>query len=74
MTKGKAIARDTNKKGIRFALVKMVDGTYSVYKECQNYCGHIKGGIKKTWRVVSKGLNRSDAVSLYNRRRNGTQI
>ena len=63
----KALQIKTNKRGIKYALV--IDGnTYGVYKLCSNYCGHVRGGIKKTWRYVEKNMTLEAATVLFNRR------
>lgn len=67
----KCIAKAVNLKGTVFALVR---GEYwEVLKLCSNYDGQVRGGIRKTWRVVDQNLNESTARSLYGRRLAGTQ-
>jgi hypothetical protein len=65
---GKAIARKANAKGILFALVAYEDGTFGVYKRCENYAAHCKGGISRTWRYVEKDMTQEAAKALYDRR------
>ena len=43
-------------------------GGYYVWVLCENYAGHCRNGVAKTWRVVASGLSYADAVSLMNRR------
>ena len=63
----KAVKVTTNKRGIQYALVQ--DGnTYGVYKLCDNYASHRKGGMSQTWRYVQKGLSLDSATELFNRR------
>lgn len=63
----KAIAIKTNSRGIQYALT--TDGsTFGVYCLCENYSRHVRGGIAKTWRYVKKGVSRSEAEELFNRR------
>lgn len=63
----KAIQVKTNKRGIQYALVQSGD-TFGVWKLCENYSRHVKGGIAKTWRYVEKGLTLEQATVLFNRR------
>lgn len=41
---------------------------YAVYKLCENYDGQVRGGIRKTWRVVAKNLTLDEAKALLERR------
>lgn len=43
-------------------------GGYVVWRLCENYAGHVHGGISKTWRYVAKDLSFADAIELMNRR------
>lgn len=43
-------------------------GGYIVWKLCENYAGHVRGGIAKTWRYVGQNLTHAEAVALMNRR------
>lgn len=43
-------------------------GGYYVFKLCENYAGHVRGGIAKTWRYIDRNLSHADAVALMNRR------
>lgn len=62
-----AIQIKTNSNGIKYALT--TDGqTFGVYKLCENYSRHVRGGIAKTWRYVSKNLDRAAADALFARR------
>ena len=63
----KALQIKTNKRGIKYALV--IDGnSYGVWKLCENYNGHVRGGIKKTWRQVERNITLEAATALFNRR------
>lgn len=63
----KATATKTNKRGIRYALVQ--DGeTFGVWKLCENYSRHVRGGIERTWRYVQKDMTEADARKLFERR------
>lgn len=42
--------------------------TFQVWKLCENYCRHVKGGIAKSWRLVAGKLNEADANIIYKRR------
>ena len=63
----KTIKKAINKRGIQYALVQS-DGTFGVWKLCENYSRHVKGGIAKTWRYVQKGMTLEQATELFNRR------
>lgn len=43
-------------------------GSYSIYKLCENYDGMVRGGIRKTWRVVASGLSLGDAKALFEKK------
>jgi hypothetical protein len=60
----KAINTKTNSKGIQYALV-MDNDKYGVYKLCENYSRHIKGGIAKSWRYVQKNMSFDNANKLF---------
>jgi hypothetical protein len=60
----KAINTKTNSKGIQYALVVDND-KYGVYKLCENYARHIKGGIAKSWRYIQKNMSFDDANKLF---------
>ncbi len=48
---------------------KTVDqGGYAVFVLSENYCGRTKGGVRKSWCVVSDNLSHYDAVELMNKR------
>ena len=71
----KAIKRGANAKGTIFAMVQYSDRSkYGVYKLCSNYCGNIKGGVRKSWRCVISKVSREEALALYERRLKGTQL
>ena len=57
----------TNKNNIKYALVQNGDN-YAVYKLCENYCSHVKGGIAKTWRYVENKMTLENADLLFARR------
>lgn len=63
----KLIQTQTNKRGIKYALG--TDGnTFSVWKLCENYAAHRKGGMSQTWRYIEKNLSQENANQLFNRR------
>jgi hypothetical protein len=63
----KLIETKTNKRGIKYALG--TDGnTFSVWKLCENYASHRKGGMSQTWRYIEKGMTQDAAAALFNRR------
>lgn len=63
----KVIQTKTNKRGIKYALG--TDGnTFSVWKLCENYAAHCKGGMSYTWRYVQKDMTQDAAQTLFNRR------
>jgi hypothetical protein len=57
----------TNSRGIRYALTTN-GSTFAVYKLCENYAAHVRGGIAKTWRYVEKNMTREAAEQLFARR------
>jgi hypothetical protein len=54
-------------KGAVFAPGKSAKG-YVVYKLCENYDGNIRGGVRKSWRVVANGLTLEEAKALMEKR------
>ena len=78
----KAIKTGQNKKGAKFAIVESLkeivtadkhivktdEKQYAVYKLCENYAGHVRGGIATTWRYLEKGLTLQAAESLFNKK------
>lgn len=64
----KAVKIAANKSGIRYAIVADGRGTFGVYKECQNYAAHVRGGIANTWRYVERNLTREAADALFSRK------
>ena len=64
----KALKIETNKAGKRYALVPKADGTFTVYAECRNYDGKIRGGIATAWRYCQKGLTLEGADQLFARK------
>lgn len=63
----KAIAVKVNKSGIKYALIAE-DCGFAVWKLCENYAPHRKGGMSQTWRVVESKMTREAADKLYSRR------
>jgi hypothetical protein len=56
-------------KGQVFAPGKCeVTGSYSVWKLCANYDSNVRGGSRKTWRYVEKGLTLDQAKDLLNKK------
>ncbi|KTR47976.1 hypothetical protein NS303_12720 [Pantoea ananatis] len=69
MTQYVQIEKKTNKRGTDYQLVKDTkNNTFSVWRKCENYCRHVKGGIKITWRYVEKDMTRLDAETLFKKR------
>ena len=63
----KVIRKKMNSSDDVYALV--TDGqTYEVWKLCVNYDGNVKGGVRKTWRYIEKGMSKESAEKLFNRR------
>jgi len=60
--------KGTNSKGVQFALVEDIDGSFMVIKRCPNYDGKVPGGIRYTWRWVQRDMSRADADALFTRR------
>jgi|MudIll2142460700_1097286.scaffolds.fasta_scaffold1483889_1 hypothetical protein len=63
------IDQKTNSNGVSYCLC--FDGesnTYAVYKLCENYSRHARGGIVKSWRYVEKQMSQENAKKLFNRR------
>lgn len=63
----KLVSSKVNSKGINYCLISGPKG-FEVWKLCENYNRHAKGGIIKTWRYVERGMTREDAEKLFNRR------
>ncbi len=63
----KTLAVKVNKRGIKYALVAKANG-FAVYKLCENYAGHCKGGIAYTWRCVESSMTQEAATELFERR------
>ena len=62
----KTVSKKANAKGVVFALV--TNGiAWEVWKLCENYNGHVRGGIQKQWRYVEKGLTEETARKLFER-------
>ena len=54
-------------KGVVYAPGKSAKG-YVVYKLCENYDGRVRGGMRKTWRVVADGLSLEETKALMEKR------
>ena len=54
-------------KGVLYAPGKD-DRGYVVFKLCENYAGHVRGGIAKTWRVVKQELSLTEAMAVMEKR------
>lgn len=54
-------------KGVWFAPGKNDQG-YIVFKLCENYAGHVRGGIAKTWRAVNQELSLFEAMTVMEKR------
>lgn len=54
-------------KGVIYAPGKSADG-YLIFKLCENYAGHVPGGIAKSWRYVARGLSLDEAKALFEKR------
>jgi hypothetical protein len=56
-------------KGHVFAPGKCeITGTYSIWKLCANYDSNVRGGLRKTWRYVQKGLTLEQAKDMLNKK------
>ncbi|MDO8415185.1 MAG: hypothetical protein Q7S87_03115 [Agitococcus sp.] len=59
----------TNKRGVRYGIGQDPDtGAWGVWKLCQNYAGHRKGGVSSTWRYIEKDMTQEAAETLFARR------
>jgi hypothetical protein len=67
MTQRKAIDKKANSKGVVFALVSGPAG-FEVWKLAENYAGHCKGGITRTWRYIQKNMDEVAAKALFTKR------
>ncbi|QEA09804.1 hypothetical protein PQC31_gp83 [Pseudomonas phage Iggy] len=63
----KLIDRKQNSKGVTYAL-QQEDDTFGVWKLCENYCRQTRGGIRRVWRYVERGMTREAAQKLFDRR------
>ena len=54
-------------KGVIYAPGKSITG-YTVYKLCENYDGQVRGGMRKTWRVVADNLSLEETKALMEKR------
>jgi len=66
-----AIEKGTNTVGKVYALVRDSDGTFSVWTIAENYAGHVRGGIAKSWRRCANGMTEDDARAMYARKLKG---
>ena len=41
---------------------------YAVFVISENYCGHVRGGIRKSWCVVQDGMTLDASKALLNKR------
>ena len=58
-----------NSKGVVFAPGKCdITGKYVIFKLCENYAGHVRGGISKTWRYIAKDLSLDEARALLEKK------
>jgi hypothetical protein len=63
----KTLEKRVNSRGDVFALVS--DGqTFEVWRLSSNYDGRVRGGIRRSWRYVEKGMPEDKARSLFARR------
>lgn len=66
-----AIQRKANSKGIVFCLCFETEtNAHEVWKLCENYTRHVRGGLQKTWRYVERGMTKEQAIELFNRKTN----
>lgn len=63
----KAIAIKTNKRAIKYMLAQEGEA-FSVWKLCENYAPHCKGGMSQIWRYIERGLTKDAADALFKRR------
>jgi hypothetical protein len=68
----KALEIKSNKAGKRYAIVLDAKlnigpyvGTYGVWAESSNYCGHVASGTRKSWRYCKIGLSLEEAQALF---------
>lgn len=61
------LARKQNSKGVTYS-IQQEGEAFGVWKLCENYCRHTKGGIRRVWRYVERGMTREDAEKLFARR------
>lgn len=54
-------------KGVVYAPGKSANG-YMVFKLCENYAGHVRGGVSKSWRYVADGLTLEEAKALMEKK------
>lgn len=65
-----------NAKGVVFAFGRSkafegkapAEGGYMIFKLCENYAGHVRGGFAKTWRYTDTELSYEDAVKVMNKK------
>lgn len=61
-------ARQNPKTKVIFAPGQDENGSYRIYKLCENYDGMVKGGMRKTWRWVAKDLDLIAAKTLLEKK------
>lgn len=61
------LARKQNSKGVTYS-IQQEGETFGVWKLCENYCRHTRGGIRRVWRYVERGMTRDAAESLFAKR------
>lgn len=55
-------------KGTIFAPGQSADGSYMIFKLCENYDGQVRGGIRKTWRYVAEKMTLDQAKAEFEKR------
>ncbi|MBK0095233.1 hypothetical protein IBT49_04545 [Erwinia sp. S63] len=69
MSNYRQVEKKTNSRGVDYQLARDIsNNTFSVWRKCENYCRHAKGGIAVSWRYVDKNMTRDDAQVLFKRR------
>lgn len=75
MTKEKTLKLQANQAGVRYALTTWKEA-YIVRKECRNYDGNVRGGIRTTWRLCQLkhqegtnkvGMTLEEAEAMFSR-------
>ena len=65
------IEKSQNKAGTMYGLALLKSGKFGVYVLKENYAGHVRGGIAKSWAYCAKELTEKDARDLFNKKING---